>query len=463
MREKHKILIVDDEAHFRSALRRFLEKTHRVIEADTGASGLQLAQSEEPDLVLLDIGLPDASGLDLLPRFKEIRPSPAVVMITAFDRVKDVVLAIKQGAFDYLVKPVDLDEFEVTIQNALKYAGLKNEVTRLRQEVERLQGVGRMIGRDQTFVEAQMLAVKSAQSRDAGVLIQGETGAGKELFARLIHTKSPRAQYPFVALNCAAFSTEIIESELFGYEKGAFTGAKLEGKEGLLEVADGGTLFLDEVVDLHPEIQAKLLRVLEEKEFFPIGGTRKKKVDIRIVSACNRDLWQVAEEGGFRKDLFFRLSTIRINLPALRERRDDILPLARVFMEEFNDKYGKKFRGFAPKAEQLLLSRSWPGNVRELRNSIERVVLLENDDTILGRHLSFLDQDPGEKSPDPSEKLNIVLPDGGLGLEELEKQVILQAREKCGANKAKMARFLKLPRHVLLYRLKKYGIELDGK
>ncbi|MDR3556693.1 MAG: sigma-54 dependent transcriptional regulator [Syntrophobacteraceae bacterium] len=463
MREKHKILIVDDEDHFRAALRRFLEKTHIVLEADNGAIGLKLAESEQPDLVLLDIGLPDASGLDLLPRFKELRPSPVVVMITAFDRVKDVVLAIKQGAFDYLVKPVDIDEFEVTIQNALEHAAMKNEVVRLRQEVERLQGVGQLIGKDQSFLEAQMLAIKSAQSRDAGVLIQGETGAGKELFARLIHTKSPRAQYPFVALNCAAFSTEIIESELFGYERGAFTGAKLEGKEGLLEVADGGTLFLDEVVDLHAEIQAKLLRVMEEKQFFPLGGTRKKKVDIRIVSACNRDLWHVAEEGGFRKDLYFRLSTIKINLPSLRERREDILLLARVFMEEFNDKYGKRFQGFNPRAEQLLLSRSWPGNVRELRNSIERVVLLENDDMIQGGHLHFLDHDQLDQSVSRPEEFNIVLPDGGIGLEEIEKQVILQAREKCGANKSKMARFLRLPRHVLLYRLKKYGIELENK
>ncbi|MDR3569356.1 MAG: sigma-54 dependent transcriptional regulator [Syntrophobacteraceae bacterium] len=463
MREKHKILIVDDEDHFRTALRRFLEKTHIVLEADNGASGLKLAETEEPDLVLLDIGLPDASGLDLLPRFKEIRPSPVVVMITAYDRVKDVVMAIKQGAFDYMVKPVDLDEFEVMIQKALEHAGLKNEVTRLRQEVERLQGVGQLIGKDQSFLEAQMLAIKSAQSRDAGVLIQGETGAGKELFARLIHTKSPRAQYPFVALNCAAFSTEIIESELFGYERGAFTGAKLEGKPGLLEVADGGTLFLDEIVDLNHEIQAKLLRVMEEKEFFPLGGTRKKKVDIRIVSACNRDLWHVAEDGGFRKDLYFRLATIKINLPALRQRREDIMPLARVFMEEFNDKYGKRFRGVNPKAEQLLLSRSWPGNVRELRNSIERVVLLENDDMILARHLHFLDHDQLDKSQSRPEKFDIVLPDGGVAFDEIEKQVILQAREKCGANKSKMARFLRLPRHVLLYRLKKFGIELEVK
>jgi len=460
MREKHKILIVDDEAPFRSALRRLLEKNNIVLEADTGTAGYRIAERDEPDLVLLDIGLPDGSGLELLPRFKELRPSPTVVMITAYERVKDVVLSIKRGAFDYLVKPVDLDEFEITIQNALEHSGLRNEVSRLRQEVVRLQGVSRLIGGNPAFIEAQMLAVKSAQSRDAGVLIQGESGAGKELFARLIHTRSPRAAYPFVALNCAAFGTEIIESELFGYEKGAFTGAKTEGKEGLLQVADGGTLFLDEIVDLHPEIQAKLLRVMEEKEFFAVGGTRKKRVDIRIVSACNQDLWQVTEAGGFRKDLYFRLATIKIDLPSLRERREDIIPLAVTFIEEFNDKYGKKFRGFNPKAEQLLLSHSWPGNVRELRNSIERVVLLENDDTILGRHLLFLDPDRTSNGPGQAEKLNMELPDGGIGLEDIEKEVILRAFEKCGRNKSKTARFLRLQRHILLYRLKKYGIEV---
>jgi len=459
MREKHKILIVDDEAPFRSALKRLLEKNHIVLQADRGSTGLQMAEREEPDLILLDIGLPDGSGLELLPRFKELRPSPTVVMITAYEKVKDIVLAIKRGAFDYLVKPVDLDEFELTIQNALEHSGLRNEVVRLRQEVQRLQGVDRLIGRDPAFLDAQMLAIKSAQSRDAGVLIQGESGAGKELFARLIHTKSPRAAYPFVALNCAAFGTEIIESELFGYEKGAFTGAKSEGKEGLLQVADGGTLFLDEVVDLHPEIQAKVLRVLEEKEFYPVGGTRKRKVDIRIVSACNQDLWEMTEQGRFRKDLYFRLATIRIDLPSLRRRPEDILPLALFFMEEFNDKYGKKFRGFNPKAEQLLLNHAWPGNVRELRNTIERVILLENDEMILGRHLHFLGGSPGADSPAPSGRFKLDLPEDGMALDEVEKEIILQAYEKCGRNKSKTARFLRLPRHILIYRLKKMGVE----
>jgi len=458
MRERQKILLVDDEGPFRSALRRLLEKKFTVIEADTGYGGLKLAENEEPVLVLLDIGLPDANGLEILPRFKELPASPTVVMLTAYEQVKEVVLAIKGGAFDYLVKPVDLDEFELTIQNALEHAGLKNEVDRLRHEVQRLQGVDRFIGENTMFLEAQVLAVKSAQSRDAGVLIQGESGVGKELFAKLIHTKSPRSAYPFVALNCAAFSAEIIESELFGYEKGAFTGARSEGKEGLLQVADEGTLFLDEVVDLHPEIQAKLLRVLEEKEFFPVGGTRKRKVDIRIVSACNTDLWLASEAGKFRKDLFFRLATIRIDLPALRHRPEDILTLARFFMVEFNDKYGKHFRFISPEAEQSLLTHSWPGNVRELKNTIERVVLLENEETITARHLHFLNQvGEGARSPSP-DKFRFQLPEEGVSLEEVERDIIFKAYERCNRNKAKTARFLRMPRHILIYRLKKLGL-----
>jgi DNA-binding NtrC family response regulator len=461
MRDTQKILIVDDEAPFRSALRRLLEKKYLVIEAETGAKGLHLAYREEPDLVLLDVALPDANGLEILSQFKELRPSPTIVMITAYEQVKDVVTAIKAGAFDYLVKPVDLDEFEFTIQTALEHAGLRNEVDRLRQEVQRLQKVDRFIGLNPKFLEAQMLAIKSAQSRDAGVLLQGESGAGKELFARLIHAQSPRANYPFVALNCAAFSAEIIESELFGYEKGAFTGARAEGKEGMLEVADGGTLFLDEVIDLHLEIQAKLLRVLEEKEFYALGGTRKRTVDIRIISACNTDLWQGAEEGKFRKDLFFRLATIRIDLPPLRERTEDVLPLVQFFMDDFNDKYGKRFRRVSQEAERLLLAHSWPGNVRELRNTIERVILLENEDTILARHLHFLgpNASASTEAPAVADILRMELPDQGIALEEIEKQIILEAYEKCQRNKSKTARFLQMPRHVLIYRLKKLGIE----
>ncbi len=460
MRDKQKILIVDDEAPFRTAMHRFLEQDYAVYDAESGAQGMELAIRETPDLILLDIGLPDESGLDLLERFKELRPSPTVVMVTAYEQVKDVVLSIKHGAFDYLVKPVDLEEFEATVQSALEYAGLRNEVARLRGEVRRLHQVDHLIGKDPLFLEAQLLAIKSAQSRDACILLQGESGAGKELFARLIHSGSPRAAYPFVALNCAAFSADIVESELFGYETGAFTGARTEGKQGLLEVADGGTLFLDEIVDLHPEIQAKLLRVLEEKEFYPLGGTRRRKVDIRIVSACNQDVWQLAEKGGFRKDLYFRLATVQIYLPPLRRRSGDIIPLAQFFMEQFNDKYGKHFRGLSSEAERILLNHSWQGNARELRNAMERVILLEDEQTILGSHLSFLNtQTSGPAGCMPAGEIKIELPEEGVGLEQIEREVIFQAYLKCGRNKSRTARFLKIPRHILIYRLKKFGFD----
>lgn len=464
MRTAPIILIIDDEAGFRGAIGRYLSRSYTVHEAGTAAEGMRLAVMVVPDVVLLDIGLPDGSGLDLLPHLKELRPSPTVIMVTAYEQVRDVVQAMKKGAFDYLVKPVDLEEFEVSVKQALEYASLRHEVERLRQEMQRLHQVKTLVGSSPEFLEAQNLAIRSAQSPDAGVLLQGESGVGKELFARLIHATSPRASYPFVALNCAVFSPEIIESELFGYEKGAFTGARTEGKKGLLEAADGGTLFLDEVIDLPAEVQAKLLRVLEEREFYPLGSTRKRTVDIRVVAACNRDLWQACEEGLFRKDLFFRLATIQIALPALRDRREDILPLARFFLEQFNDKYRKRFRDISDEAKEVLLSHHWPGNVRELRNTIERIVLLEDDDLILKRHFHFLKPqraaDSAQKEPERGHFLLWEnMPEEGISLEELEQNIIREVYERCGRNKSKTARFLRIPRHVLIYRMKKFGLE----
>lgn len=468
MRTAPKILIIDDETGFRGAIARFLGKGYTVHEAGTADEGLRLTQELEPDLVLLDIGLPDRSGLDLLPQLKEKKPSPTVIMVTAYEQVRDVVQAMKKGAFDYLVKPVDLEEFEVTIKQALEYASLRHEVERLRQEMQRLHQGRTLVGSSPTFLQAQELAIRSAQSPDAGVLLQGESGVGKELFARLIHAASPRASYPFVALNCAVFTPEIIESELFGYEKGAFTGARLEGKKGLLEAADGGTLFLDEIIDLPPEVQAKLLRVLEEHEFYPLGSTRKKTVDIRVVAACNRDLWQACDQGLFRKDLFFRLATIQIVLPALRQRREDILPLSRFFLEQFNDKYRKKFRDISEEAQHILLAHDWPGNVRELKNTIERIVLLEDDDLILKRHLHFLPSAAGQSpaltaSPHAGFLAWENMPKEGMSLEDLERNIIQEVLERCERNKSKAARFLRIPRHVLIYRMKKFGMETPSR
>lgn len=464
-RTKYSVLIVDDETTFRKSVKRFLKKEYHTFEAESGNKCLELVRSLKPELVLLDIGLPDLSGLEVLSRLKEIEHPPSVIMVTAYDQIKDVVHAMKLGASNYLVKPIDIDEFELAIKNALETVSLKKEVERLRGQLKKAYNLDQLIGSSPSFLAAQELAIKSAESADASIVLQGESGVGKELFARLIHFHSPRAANSFLALNCAAFASEIVESELFGHEPGSFTGARQKGKEGLLEAADGGSLFLDEVADLGPGIQAKLLRVLEEKEFYAVGGTKEKHVDVRFIAACNKDLWKEVKKGNFRPDLYFRLATIKIELPPLRKRHKDILPLAQFFMEKFNNKYGKRFKYISSEAQSFLENFEWPGNVRQLRNTIERIVLLEDDVVIRGTHLNFLLDDTAGKlksfertSHAGNSGFSFVLPESGFSLEEAEKAIISEAYKKCSYNKSKTAKFLNTPRHVLLYRLKKFGL-----
>ncbi len=462
---KYSILIVDDETTFRKSVNRFLKKYYHTIEAPNGQKALELARTIKPELVLLDIGLPDMSGLEVLARLKETEHPPAVIMVTAYDQVKDVVHAMKLGASNYLVKPIDIDEFDVAIKNALETVSLKKEIEGLKGQLKKAYKLDRLIGSSPAFIAAQELAIKSAESADASILLQGESGVGKELFAKLIHFHSPRAANPLLALNCAAFASEIVESELFGHEPGSFTGARQSGKKGLLEAANEGSLFLDEVADLGHGIQAKLLRVLEEKEFYPVGGTKKKHVDVRFIAACNRDLWHEVKRGNFRPDLYFRLATIKIELPPLRKRKEDILPLAQFFMEKFNNKYGKQFQYISPEAQSFLENFNWPGNVRQLRNTIERIVLLEDDVVIRAKHLNFLLDDnagdftfPSSLQANSSTGFRFTLPESGFSLEEAEKAIIAEAYKKCNYNKTKTAKFLKTPRHILTYRLKKYGL-----
>ncbi|RLB05091.1 MAG: sigma-54-dependent Fis family transcriptional regulator [Deltaproteobacteria bacterium] len=462
---KYSILIVDDETTFRKSVNRFLKKHYHTIEAADGHRALELAKTIRPELVLLDIGLPDMSGLEVLEKLKETEHPPAVIMVTAYDQVKDVVHAMKLGASNYLVKPIDIDEFDVAIKNALETVSLKKEIEGLKGQLKKAYKLDRLIGSSPAFIAAQKLAIKSAESADASILLQGESGVGKELFAKLIHFHSPRAASPLLALNCAAFASEIVESELFGHEPGSFTGARQSGKKGLLEAANEGSLFLDEVADLGHDIQAKLLRVLEEKEFYPVGGTRKKHVDVRFIAACNRDLWLEVKKGNFRPDLYFRLATIKIELPPLRKRKEDIMPLTQFFMEKFNNKYGKRFRYISPEAQTFLENFNWPGNVRQLRNTIERIVLLEDDSVIRAKHLNFLLDDnagdltlPSLSSGPKSSGFYFTLPEDGFSLEEAEKAIIAEAYKKCSFNKTKTAKFLKTPRHILTYRLKKYGL-----
>ena len=370
----HLLFIVDDEATVRNGMALALQKDYDVKSFEDAEKALDAVRSQAPDLILLDIGLPGMNGIEALQEIKKLRPETIVIMITAFEDIATVVSAMKLGAYDDIVKPVHMEALLVTIRNAL-------ETVRLRKEVQRLQkryledNIPCFIGQSQSIQSVMEFVNIVAQSPDTPVLICGETGTGKELVAGAIHYKSPNFKGPLITLNCAAIPKALIESELFGYEKGAFSGAHDKGKRGLVEEAAGGTLFLDEVGDMSLEAQAKLLRFLEEGEYYRVGGTQKQQVKTRVISATNRDIEQMIETDRFRRDLYYRLAVIKVDIPRLSKRTEDILPIARHFMFEFSVKFGKKFTGIASEAEQALLNCDWKGNVRELRNVIERGVL----------------------------------------------------------------------------------------
>ena len=370
----HLLFIVDDEATVRNGMALALQKDYDVKSFEDAEKALDAVRSQAPDLILLDIGLPGMNGIEALQEIKKLRPETIVIMITAFEDIATVVSAMKLGAYDYIVKPVHMEALLVTIRNAL-------ETVRLRKEVQRLQkryledNIPCFIGQSQSIQSVMEFVNIVAQSPDTPVLICGETGTGKELVAGAIHYKSPNFKGPLITLNCAAIPKALIESELFGYEKGAFSGAHDKGKRGLVEEAAGGTLFLDEVGDMSLEAQAKLLRFLEEGEYYRVGGTQKQQVKTRVISATNRDIEQMIETDRFRRDLYYRLAVIKVDIPRLSKRTEDILPIARHFMIGFSAKFGKEFNAITAEAEQALLNRDWKGNVRELRNVIERGVL----------------------------------------------------------------------------------------
>ncbi len=361
------LFIVDDEATARNGMTLALQKDYDVKGFEDAEKALEAVRSQAPDLILLDIGLPGMNGIEALQEIKKLRPETVVIMITAFEDIATVVSAMKLGAYDYIVKPVHMEALLVTIRNALETVRLRKEVQRL-QERYLEENIPCFIGQSQSIQSVMEFVNLVAQSPDTPVLICGETGTGKELVAGAIHYKSPNFKGPFITLNCAAIPKELIESELFGYEKGAFSGAHEKGKRGLVEEAAGGTLFLDEVGDLSLEAQAKLLRFLEEGEYYRVGGTQKQQVKTRVISATNRDIEQMIETDRFRRDLYYRLAVIKVDIPRLSKRTEDILPIARHFMIEFSAKFGKEFTGIASEAEQALLNRDWKGNVRELRN-----------------------------------------------------------------------------------------------
>ena len=467
-----KILIVDDERLVRWSLRQKCEEWgYQVIEAEAGEPGLKVAHNESPDLVLLDVRLPDISGLEVLDQLKKSGDARAVIMITADPQLDDVKAALKLGAYDFVGKPIDFDELNVTIKNALEATKLRSEVQSLRGEMRRRTGYHEVVGSSPKMTELMSFVRKVASSEATTILIQGESGTGKDLIAKAIHYESSRADRPFVAINCSAIPETLMEAELFGHEKGAFTDAK-QMKKGLFEMADGGTLFLDEIGELSPLLQAKLLRVLEDQVIRRVGGVRDMQVDVRVIAASNRDLEKAVREGHFRQDLYYRLAIIAIFIPALRERKEDILPLVDFFVDRYNRKFKKSVRGITDETRRRLLAHDWPGNVRELKNSIERAMILEDEPLLRPVYLPFSVSESGgltafERSapgdgvqslPNGRSLPRLYIPEGGTSLEEVERSMVELAMRNANGNQTHAAKLLDISRDALRYKLKKFGL-----
>jgi two-component system, NtrC family, response regulator AtoC len=469
---KEKVLVVDDDSAIRYTLTEALRGWgYEPLEASNIAAALESFDAERPSAVLQDINLPDGSGLDALLEYKKRQPQAIVIMITGNVQLEDTIAALRGGAYDFIGKPVRLGELQVTIRNGIEAGRLRREVRLLRREQERRFSFDQIIGGSPAMTDMIRLARKVAASEASSVLLLGESGTGKDLVAKAIHYGSSRADQPFIAINCAAIPATLIESELFGHEKGAFTDAKGR-KEGLFEQAQGGTLFLDEIGELELGLQAKLLRVLEEGSFRRVGGLKDLSLDVRVVAASNRDLKAESDVGRFRLDLYYRLSVIQIDLPPLRERGDDVLLLAKYYIAHFNERLRKRIRGLTPDVERVFRRYSWPGNVRELRNVIERVMILEDTDLVSADWLPrgmVRDERPisppvvgVSQSPEvaaPPFQLPVTqsfqLPEDGIDLEQVELSLVRQAMERSGGNQTRAAELLGVSRDQLRYRLKK--------
>jgi len=468
-------MIVDDERLVRWSLRQKCEEWgYIVIEADAGEPALKLAQRESPDLVLLDVRMADLTGIEVLDQLKKNGDARAVIMITADPQLDDVKAALKLGAYDFVGKPIDFDELRVAIKNALEATSLRNEVQALRGEVRHGVGYDSVVSVSPKMTELMNFVKKVAFSEATTILIQGESGTGKDLIAKAIHYESSRHEKPFVAINCSAIPETLMEAELFGHEKGAFTDAK-QMKKGLFEAADGGTLFLDEIGELSPLLQAKLLRVLEDQVIRRVGGLRDMQVDVRVIAASNRDLEKAVRENQFRQDLYYRLAIIAIFIPPLRDRKDDILPLVNFFIDRYNRRFKKSVRGITDETRSLLLSHNWPGNVRELRNTIERGMILEEEPFLRPIYLPFSvgesggrtlfertsPADGGRTLPNGRTLPRLYIPEGGTSLEEVEHSMVELAMSQANGNQTNAAKLLDISRDALRYKLKKFGVVRD--
>ena len=448
------IFIVDDEDSIRHGMSFALKRDYAVQAFATAEDSLAALKDALPDLILLDIGLPGMSGIEALEKIKELYPGLLVIIITAYEDIDMVVKAMRLGAHDYIIKPIQLDLLRISIKNALETIKLRKEIQALQEKCLR-ENLPCFIGESDAIQDVMKMVERVAQSPDTPVIILGESGTGKELIAKTVHYKSPNFQGPFVALNCAAIPREILESELFGYERGAFSGAAANGKKGLVEQAAGGTLFLDEVGDLGPEAQAKLLRFLENGEYYRLGGTKKLQVRTRVVSATNKDISSMIGQGLFREDLYYRLAVIKIWVPSLKNRPEDIIPMAKHFLVELGGKYQKTFTGIAPAAQQLLRDYPWKGNIRELRNIIERAVLLEHGPELQLSDLGLMSLAPQTAPPQAATAAGFPpLPDEGLDLAALEEYFIKESLKKARGNTRLAADLLRLNYYRFRYKHK---------
>jgi len=465
------ILIIDDDETIRYFLKRDLEaEGFQVTAAENGTAGLKALEREPSDLVLLDIRLPDLSGIQVLERIRAQWPEQIVVMLTGEPDHETAVQAMRLGARDYLTKGKPIrEELLLVLTRELSAQRLGREVQHHRREKSLRFSRDFIRGESQSMLEVYGIVEQVARSESTSVLIEGESGSGKELIAHLIHELSVRRDKPMLELNCAAIPRELLESELFGHEKGAFTDAHQQ-KQGLLELANGGTLFLDEVGEMSLTLQVKLLRVLERMTFKRVGGTKDISVSVRVISATNQDLSAMVREQRFREDLYYRLKVVPIRVPPLRERREDILPLARHFLEQFNRLFQKEFRSIDPEAERFLLTYAWPGNIRELRNLFERIVLLNHGTSILPQHLHAAIGPPHETSAavTPLSTLHDALeshrlPESGFDLEgalgTVEREIIQLAFDQTHGNQSRAAALLGMKRDKLRYRMKLYGFQ----
>jgi two-component system, NtrC family, response regulator AtoC len=475
---KEKILVVDDESLIRLTLREALRTWgYQNVEASSISEALVVVSAEQPDAVLLDVNLPDGSGLDLLRELKHRQPQIVIIMITANLMVNDTLAALRGGAYDFISKPINLNELRITIRNGIEAQQLRREVHLVRTERARQFSFDQIIGKSVAMQETLHLARKIAASEATAVLLQGESGTGKDLIAKAIHYGSRRSAAPFVAINCATLPANLIESELFGYEKGAFTDAKGR-KEGLFEQAEGGTLFLDEIGEMELNLQAKLLRVLEEATFRRVGGLRDIPLDIRVITASNRDLKAESEANRFRLDLYYRLSVLQIDIAPLRKREDDVLLLAEHYIALFNERLRRRIKAITPEVAQVFRQYHWPGNVRELRNCIERAMILEDGDFITTHYLPhglLVPETHQAGSASNNKELSLTplstpvkeeisdvfrLPEQGIALEQVEMSLVRQAFERSGGNQTRAAELLGISRDQLRYRLKKLSLDI---